>query len=222
MKLLYIKQIFNIFINILFPIRCLGCKNNDTILCEYCLSKIRFAERETDEQIRAVYDYRDPLIKKAIWELKYHHKRYIGEKLGELLYEYFMEDIEEMRIFTPGRPILVIPVPISKEKTKIRGYNQALFIAKGFCNKGGSNIFELKNNIVYKKINNIPQARITNRKRRLENVKGVFEIKNKEKVKGRTIIIIDDVTATGGTINEIIKILKKAGAKKVVGFVVAH
>jgi ComF family protein len=191
-------------------------------LCEYCLSKIRFAERETDEEIRAVYDYRDPLIKKAIWELKYHHKRYIGEKLGELLYEYFMEDIEEMRMFTPGRQILVIPVPISRKKIKLRGYNQALFIAKGFCSKDSLNIFEMKNDVVYKKINNIPQARITNRKRRLENVKGVFEIKNKEKVKGRTIIIIDDVTTTGGTINEIIKILKKAGANKVVGFAVAH
>lgn len=219
---LHTQKILNIFINILFPIRCLGCKKNDAVLCEYCLSKIRFAERETDEQIRAVYDYRDPLIKKAIWELKYHHKRFIGKKLGELLYEYFMEDIEEMRIFTPGRPILVIPVPISKKKTKTRGYNQALFIAKGFCDKDESNIFELKNNIVYKKINNIPQARITNRKRRLENVKGVFEIKNKEIIKGRTIIIIDDVTTTGGTINEIIKILKKVGAKKVVGFAVAH
>jgi len=41
-------------------------------------------------------------------------------------------------------------------------------------------------------------------------------------IKGRTIIIIDDVTTTGGTISEIIKILKNAGAKKVIGFAVAH
>ena len=56
----------------------------------------------------------------------------------------------------------------------------------------------------------------------MENVRGVFEIKNPEIVKGRTIVVIDDVTTTGGTISEIIKILKKAGAKKVVGFAVAH
>ncbi|MEK7106073.1 MAG: phosphoribosyltransferase family protein, partial [Patescibacteria group bacterium] len=64
--------------------------------------------------------------------------------------------------------------------------------------------------------------RITNRNERLKNVKGVFEIKNPEVVKGRTIIIIDDVTTTGGTIKEILKLLKNSGAKKAVGFTVAH
>ena len=51
---------------------------------------------------------------------------------------------------------------------------------------------------------------------------GVFEIKNSESVKGRTIFVIDDVITTGGTIMEIMKILKKAGAKKVYGFGIAH
>ena len=83
-------------------------------------------------------------------------------------------------------------------------------------------IFELKNHIVFKKIDTLPQAKITNRKRRLENVRGVFDIKNPENIKGKTIIIIDDVTTTGGTILEIMKILKKSGAKKVIGFAVAH
>jgi ComF family protein len=169
-----------------------------------------------------MFDYRDPLIKKVIWELKYHHKRYLGGKLGQLLYEFFMEDISEMKIDVSGRSIFVIPVPISNKKTKIRGYNQALTIAKGFCHPAPAGIFELKDKIIIKKIETLPQARITNRQQRLKNVRGIFEIKNGDIVKGRTIIIIDDVTTTGGTISEIIKILKKSGAKSVVGFAVAH
>jgi competence protein ComFC len=217
-----LKYIKNFLLNILFPIKCLGCGEKDEIICDKCIASVKLAERETEEKIHAVFDYRDPLIKKAIWELKYHHKRYLGEKLGELLYEYLIEDIADLRIEVSSRSIFVIPVPISNKKAKTRGYNQARSIARGFCNSQDKGIFELKNNIVFKKIDTLPQAKITNRSKRLENIKGVFEIKNKEIVKGRTIIIIDDVTTTGGTINETMKILKLSGAKKVIGFAIAH
>jgi ComF family protein len=169
-----------------------------------------------------MFDYQDIRIKDIIWKLKYHHKHYLGEKLGQLLYEFFIEDISDIKTHVTGRAILVIPVPISNNKIKSRGYNQANAIARGFCDMANNDILLFKKNIIIKRIDTIPQAKITNRKRRLENVRGVFEIKNPEIVKGRTIVVIDDVTTTGGTISEIIKILKKAGAKKVVGFAVAH
>jgi ComF family protein len=219
---LYIKLIKNFLLDILFPIKCIGCQVKNEILCDNCVQKIKSAERETGVDILAVFDYRDPIIKKAIWELKYHHKRYLGEKLGQLLYEFLIEDISDIKIGVSGRSIYVVPVPISNKKKKIRGYNQAIAIAKGFCNSGEVGFLELKDKIIIKKIDTIPQAKITNRKRRLENIRGVFEIKNPEIIKGRTVIIIDDVTTTGGTIIEIMKILKKAGAKKIIGFAVAH
>ena len=186
------------------------------------MTRIESAERKTDDNILAVFDYRDPVIKKAIWELKYHHKHYIGERLGQLLYEFLIEDISEMKTHIAGRAILVIPVPISNKKTKLRGYNQTNAIARGFCDKANKGTFELKKNIIYKKVETLPQARITNRKRRLENVRGVFGIKNEDEVKGRTIIVVDDVTTTGGTISEVMKVLKQSGAKRVLGFAVAH
>jgi ComF family protein len=218
----FIKEVRNFILESLFPTKCIGCQTKNEILCSNCIYKIRPTERETSEKILAVFDYRDSIIKKAIWELKYHHKRYVGEKLGQLLYEFLIEDISEIRTYASGQPIYVIPIPISHKKLKLRGYNQANIIAKSFCESSPVKIFELKNNIVYKKIDTLPQAKITNRKRRLENVRGVFDIKNPENIKGKTIIIIDDVTTTGGTINEIMKILKQAGAKKVIGFAVAH
>lgn len=218
----YLNKIKNFFLNIIFPIKCIGCNKKDEILCNFCIQKIELSERETNKNIIALFDYRNTTIKKLIWDLKYHHKSYIGFKLGEILYENLIEEISDIKIEVSGRSILVIPVPISKQKTKIRGYNQSLHIAKGFCSKGNKKIFELKNNIIFKKINTIPQAKITNRSKRLENIHNVFEIKNKEIIKGRTIIIIDDVTTTGATMSEIIKILKKSGAKKIIGFAVAH
>jgi competence protein ComFC len=222
LSFLYIKKIANWLLNILFVESCLGCQSKDEILCQNCLIKIRRAERETERGIMACFDYRDPLIKKAIWNLKYYRRSHLGPTLGRLLYESFIEEISDMKIFASGQPILVIPVPLSKMRAKTRGYNQAERIARGFCDCGGVEILELKNNILIKKIDTLPQARITNRARRLKNIKSVFEIKNSESVKGRTIIVIDDVTTTGGTITEIMNILKKSGAKKVVGFAVAH
>lgn len=212
----------NFILDIFFPLRCLGCQNKNEILCNNCVDKIHLAERETDKNITAIFDYRDPIIKKVIWELKYHHRRYLGQKLGQLLYEFLIEELSDLKIIISGQSILIIPVPISIKKTKLRGYNQAKIIAQGFCYSAPKEVFELKNKIIFKKTETIPQAKITNRRKRLLNVKGVFEIKNPQLVRGRVIIIIDDVTTTGGTINEIIRILKKAGAKKVIGLTIAH
>jgi ComF family protein len=211
-----------LFLEMLFPSRCIGCNIKGEILCPNCVDRLQLAERPTEENIMAVYDYRDPIVKKAIWKLKYYKNPYLGERLGQLLYESLMEEINEIKIWSEGSPIYIIPVPVSRNKRKLRGYNQSEIIARSFCKMSESNIFQIKNNIVFKKLNTIPQARLTNRNKRLQNIKGSFEIKNKELVRGKTIIIIDDVTTTGGTIIEIMKILKKAGAKKVLGFAVAH
>jgi ComF family protein len=212
----------NFFLEILFPSKCIGCRVSGEILCDKCIDRVQLTDRETEDSIIAVYDYRDPVIKDAIWKLKYHKTPYLGQRLGGLLYIELIEEINLLKILCLGSPIYVIPVPISHDKKKGRGYNQSEIIARNFCNKADKKIFQLKNNVVYKKINTIPQARLTNRNKRLQNVKGAFEIKNDKIIKGKTIIVVDDVTTTGGTIMEIMKILKKSGAKKVVGFAVAH
>jgi len=209
-------------LDILFPENCLGCRKRGETICDICILKIPEAERETERNIIAIYDYRDPVIKKAIWNLKYYHRLNIGHMLGKLLYENMIEEISNIKVYASGKPICIIPTPISKAKMKSRGYNQAEVIARGFVKNCEKGLFELRNDIVYKKFETKPQARISNRSARLNNIKNTFGIHNTEIIKGRTIIIIDDVTTTGGTINEIMKILKQSGAKKVVGFVIAH
>lgn len=217
-----INSIKKIILNLLFPIKCIGCKKDGEILCDMCLTQIQNAERETEREILAVFDYRNDLIKKAIWELKYHHKKYIGERLGEILYESLIEEISSLRNFSLGEKIIIIPVPVSNKKQQKRGYNQSFSIALGFLKRDNYKNFQIENNLVSRIKDNIPQARLSNRKDRLQNIKGAFEIKDKNTIKNRIVIIIDDVTTTGGTINEIIKLSKEKGAKKVIGFTIAH
>jgi len=76
--------------------------------------------------------------------------------------------------------------------------------------------------LLFKKRETKPQAEIKNRRKRLENIKGAFFIKDKEKIKGKTILLIDDVVTTGGTLKEASLVLKEAQAKKVCAFTLAH
>ncbi len=219
---LHFIKIKNFLLNILLPIKCFNCKTNNEVFCQNCIEKTSKSKEYLRENMLAIFNYQDPIIKKAIWELKYYHKRYLGKKLGQLLYEFLLEDISDIRIMSLGQKIYVIPIPISKRKIKLRGYNQSKIIAQGFCSSAQEDIFDLRSDIVYKKTETIPQAKILNKNKRLKNVKNTFEIKNQELIKGRTIILIDDVITTGATMNEVIKILKKAKAKKVIGMAIAH
>jgi ComF family protein len=209
-------------LDMLFPEACIGCGKRGEILCPSCIQNLRHNLKETPAGIVAAFDYRDPVIKKAIWNLKYHRRSHIGETLGKLLYETYIEEVSDIRTYTSGQPILVIPVPLSTKRRKNRGYNQAEKIAVSFCKCAPANIFALETHAIRRSIHTNPQAHIANRNERLRNVKGVFSIQNTDMLKGRTVIVIDDVTTTGGTLKEVCSILKKAGTKKVYGFAIAH
>ncbi len=215
-----IRALYDLLIDIVFPEKCIVCNIRGLVICDKCSLNFRKTERKTANNIYACYDYRDPAIKNAIWKLKYHHRGHIGARLGQLIYQEFVEDISEIKQYI-GNKIIVIPVPISKSKIKKRGYNQAKYIAKGFCDSNKDS-FELRGDLVIKVKDTLPQAKISNRNRRLNNVKGVFSISDESFVRGKTFIIIDDVTTTGSTFLEITKVLKNTGARKVICFAVAH
>jgi predicted amidophosphoribosyltransferase len=96
------------------------------------------------------------------------------------------------------------------------------YIARGFCSNTNPNIFCLEKNVLLKIKNTQSQAKTKDRELRLKNIQGVFEVKNTEKIAGKTIIIIDDVVTTGGTIKEAMKVLEENGAEKIYAFTLAH
>lgn len=225
-----VEKIFQVLLNVTFPDKCIFCHKKGELLCELCIFKTRHPERDLPKDTYAACDYRDPQIKKALLSLKYYKKRRLALILGGILYERLLEEISDLRMYTRGAPIVLIPVPLSKSRLKERGYNQAKEIADGlkeFSEKSlGDNtkLFEVNDSLVEKWKDTKPQARITNRNERIKNVKNCFHINPKSDfdVKGRTVIVIDDITTTGSTLYEVMEIFKDVGAKKVVGFAVAH
>ncbi len=226
MKNLFNKQfsltkLFKKIFNFLFPSFCMGCGLYNSILCTKCVQKIKPVYYTKCDWIYPLFDYHDPIIRKMIWHLKYRNKTIIAICFADLLHEHILEYIGDKYIFNEMNSPLLIPIPLSKNGLRKRGYNQSLLIAKrlSFINK---EYFKFTNNILYKIKDTKKQVDIKNRNERLKNLNESFLIKNKKLVHKQDVILIDDVVTTGATLCEAKKVLKKAGAKNIIAFTIAH
>lgn len=209
-------------LSLIFPPRCVRCGLVGLFLCDECLFRLTKNDEVVANDIFAVFDYRDPAVKKAISCLKYRQVRDLGEPLARKLYEVFLTTAGDELIFGRGiGPIAVVPVPLHPKRQRERGFNQAEDLAKHFCALDPIN-FELRTDLVFKIKKTQPQARQKERRLRLNNLKGAFAAGPREKIANQTIVLIDDVITTGATINEIKKLLQKNGARKIYALAVAH
>ncbi|MDQ5954869.1 MAG: competence protein ComFC [Patescibacteria group bacterium] len=213
-------NLLNTILDIVFPVNCVSCNKNGEILCLECISLFPKAERECEEWIYPLYDYRHPPVKKLIWQLKYNKKRRLAEVLGQLMYENIVLELSDLSILENFREPLIVPIPLSYERLKERGYNQALLLCENIekINKD----LKVSKNVLTKIKETEHQANIKDRSERLKNLIGTFTVKNENLIQKRNIILIDDVTTTGATLNEAKKTLKQAGAKKIIAFTIAH
>lgn len=215
-------MIINTILDFLFPLRCVGCRESGSYLCDKCAHQIRKAERENLEWVYSLYDYRDPVIKKALWLLKYKNKKPVAETFARLIYGIMLEEISELVIMKNWQDPVLIPIPLSKKRLRERGYNQTELIAKAIIKVDQNQNFKLETTWLRKVKETPRQAHIKNRNERLANLKGSFEVSPTINVTGRNIILLDDVTTTGATLSEARKVLKNTGARDVVAFTLAH
>jgi competence protein ComFC len=208
----------------IFPRRCIGCGAPGESICAPCLSRVPLASKNgtIDEDIISVFDYQSPIMRQAIWRLKYKRDRTIAVNLGRMLYEYLIDDLGERETLTHFTQPILMPIPSAKKRVRMRGFNQAELLARAVKSSDREDNFELMTNAIAKIRNTVPQARIRNRSERLRNLRSAFAVAKPESIRGRNIILIDDVATTGATISEVKKALRKAGAKKVIGLTVAH
>jgi len=170
----------------------------------------------------SLFDYRHPPLKKALWLLKYRGKKRLANIFAEIMYGKILEELSDLAIMQNFRDVIIIPIPLSALGLRERGYNQAELIAKKLSELDGNINFKIEKHILIKNKETKHQARIKNRNERLRNLSGAFAVKNELLIKNRNIILIDDITTTGATLNEAKKILKKAGTRKIIAFTVAH
>lgn len=218
-------RFLNTILDTIFPANCISCGKTGADLCVTCLNDSPTAERETAKWIFPLYDYRHSAIKKSLWLLKYKGRKRLAKVFAEAMHPVILEELSELSVMENFREPLLLPIPLSKKRYRERGYNQAELICEALIKisnlRHGVDV-KLERGILIKPRDTEHQARIENRSKRLKNIIGSFGIKNPERVAGRNIILIDDITTTGATLAEARKVLRQAGARKVIAFAVAH
>lgn len=215
-------KILKAILNIIYPKYCINCNIANIDICDSCLSLAKLNQKETESYIYTIYDYKDPIVKKIIHSFKYKNRKDLKKTIGEILYAKIIEELYDLKTFKNFNNIILIPIPLSKKRQRERTYNQSMLIVKEIIKLDKNKNFILGKNILIKNKNTKHQANIKNRKERLKNVIGTFSVINKEKIKNKNIILIDDVITTGATLKEARKELKKSGAKRVIAFTLAH
>jgi len=211
-------------LDIIFPRACLGCSLRGESLCAECARNLPQNLRDSDspDDIEALWNYGDPLVKKVIWSLKYKGDRNIAQLCGISLYERIIDSLGENILFENAGTYFLIPIPASRARLRKRGFNQTELLTKEIELLDSGTMFTV-NTRVLKKIIDVPsQTSIKERGKRLKNIQGCFAVMRPELIHGKHIILIDDVYTTSGTLQEAKKVLEKAGAKKVIAFTLAH
>jgi ComF family protein len=109
---------------------------------------------------------------------------------------------------------ILTPIPLSIKRLRNRGFNQAELVAAGMAVNLG---LAVRTDILVRVKDVSPQTEIKSREKRLMNVKGIFQVRKEvvKAIKNSVIIVADDVSTTGATLNEAVRTLKMGGAKTV-------
>ncbi len=195
-----IQELIDITLRILFPPRCAVCRTfSENTLCSDCLSKIVMIKKH-EGYVFSICAYKG-VIEKAVKLLKFRGKTKLSAPLGRLLADHNpFHDADA-----------IIPVPLHKNRLKERGVNQSALISSELSRKLGVPVIE--NALIRKK--DTKHMFELGRKERRENINNAFEVISAEKVKGASLILVDDIYTTGITASACRRTLLGSGAKNV-------
>jgi ComF family protein len=154
------------------------------------------------------YGSYESALRELIHLLKYGGVRPAANVLGRMMAEAIANLEAEFR----EESVVLIPVPLHRSRLRQRGFNQAELIARGALkvNRSGGR-FRLCAGVLERKRETTAQTGLTSHQRR-ENLRGAFNLAQPEAVKGREVLVVDDVYTTGATVSECARVLRRGGA----------
>jgi len=215
-------------LDLIYPKKCLECKENGHYLCTKCIKKVRSSYPtcpncnkysfwgKTHKNCKKKYDLDELIslwkyegvVRKGILVLKYKFVSDVTKELSDLI----TKEIKKRKIIF-GKDTIIIPVPLHKNRHFFRGFNQSEEIVKKVSQKLG---LKFMPDLVVRTKNTSFQTSLT-KNERLKNIKNAFKFNCHYKIKNKDkkVIIFDDVWTTGATVKEIARVLKKKGISKV-------
>jgi ComF family protein len=218
-------------LDLLFPPYCIGCGEEGSYICGRCGRELPYisppictlcgrpllpggscpgciGQPTSLDGVRAPFLF-EGLIRKAVHDLKYHNLRALIPVLAGYLKEYLTEDP------LPGD--VLVPVPIHPKRMRERGYNQSALLAREL---GRQTSMFCEESCLTRLTYIAPQAKLPSAAERQQNTAGAFICKD-DRLKGKRVILIDDVSTSGATMNACAIALKAAGAAAVHGLALA-
>ncbi len=154
------------------------------------------------DQGRGIFVY-DGIMRRSVTRYKYYGCREYGDFYAKAMYRYAWKNLNQWK------PDLIVPVPIYKSKERLRGFNQAAYLANRLgCYTG----IPVDTDLVQKVVKTKSQKKLNAMQRRKNLEKAFLVTKN---IRGKDILVIDDVYTTGSTIDAMAGCLRKRGAKNI-------
>ena len=211
----------------LFGRKCVGCRSPGVSICKTCLNAINLSSATEHPGIYGIYDYGNPIVSHAIWNLKYKHNGQEAKLLSQRAQVLIAEIISEQLQSERPEKITFVPIPQYKKKTEKRGFNQSVLVAKWFAKD-----FPLSSvqNILEKHRDTLPQSHISSKEGRVKNIHDTMRVKVPPSahsgggglIHKQIYVIVDDVTTTDATFLEAMRALKHSGARNIICIALAH
>ena len=221
----------NATLDLLFPLRCLGCGVEGTMLCASCAGSLPRIEppycnhcgsplgqgglcrscsihRPTIDGIRSLFIF-EGTVRKAVHGLKYGELKAAASPLASLLGQFLDRN--------PIPANVIVPVPLHKKRLRSRGYNQSSLLAGPLAETAG---LPMREHLLVRKRDTVSQAKTSSAAERRRNVQGAFIAPHS--LDGERVLLIDDVCTTGATMDACATALTAAGARGVWGLTLAR
>jgi ComF family protein len=221
-------------LDLLFPLRCAGCesitKNEplcadcfnaiplcDTLFCGECKARLpaeqKICHPKVPYLLAAATDFHRPAVTSLIHALKFQFISSASLPLARLTAEYLNTVMPE------ESDIIIIPVPLSRQRLRTRGYNQSGLIA---AHLAAFLQMPLETHALSRIKNSDPQSSLRGGLTlRAANIRGCFAVVDPEPIAGKNILLVDDVTTSGATFTECARALKAAGARRILAVAAA-
>ena len=212
------------FSELLYPKLCGGCGNhlyeNEEVVCVYCRASLPLSgecdfENNASEKLfwgkvsitaaaSFLFFQKKSSTQHLLHQLKYQQKENIGEWLGE----QFAYSLQSKGRFAAVE--IIIPIPLHPSRIKFRGFNQCDAIARGMAS-----VLQIPivNGVLTRSVATQSQTK-KNRFQRFENMNSVFSLAQASAIKGKNILLLDDVLTTGATLVSAAQVLQQAGCNK--------
>lgn len=226
-----------IFKDLFFPKLCLSCGYLGAYICSQCEKKLKYIDQDICvycgresyygfthpgcqkryglDGVLSLFRY-DPTLQRIIKGIKYRLATDIWKEFCLILKPKILEKISFYK--TISNNMVLQPIPLHRNKLRLRGFNQAFIISDFIASVTGLKVAQILERIKETRL----QAQLHSKKDRYYNIKGSFVVADKNKIYNQQMILVDDVMTTGFTIKEASKILKQAGVKKVFALTIAR